>query len=129
MMNSIQSRALRYGLFGVLLCIAPSAFAGLTSNLIGFTWFIHIFLKKLCILTGGALLVGSLMQYHNHRMNPMNVRFSQVMTMFILGLSLIGLGYLPMMGEQAPKNSGAYAGYDESRDSSGGDIHAYHYTR
>lgn len=112
------------------LLIAPDAFAGLTSNLIGFTWFIHVFLKKLCTLTGAAMLVGSLFQYRNHRMNPMNIRMSQVFTLLFLGLALMGLGYLPMFGQgQKTQKTQAYQGYSNGDAAVGGNTQSYRYVR
>lgn len=60
--------------------------------------FIHViasFMVNLLFLSGIALLIGSLTQYIEHRKNPMNPPLSKVVTLFILGICLLGASFIP----------------------------------
>ena len=47
-----------------------------------------------CYVIGAAFLVGTLVQWVEHRRNPMQVRLSQVVFLFLLGVILVLLPYL-----------------------------------
>lgn len=49
------------------------------------------------LLTGCGMLMGSVVQYVQHRKNPANVRLSKPVTLVIMGLLLIGLAYIPLV--------------------------------
>lgn len=46
---------------------------------------------KMCYVLGIALLVGAAIQYRMHRMNPLQVRLSQVFFLIAFGLALIAI--------------------------------------
>ena len=58
-------------------------------------YLIHGILAKICVITGGVLILGGLAQYKSHRDNPMAVKLGVPISMVIIGLLLIGLAYLP----------------------------------
>lgn len=68
---------------------------GLGSQYNSFLYFIHGVVAKICVLAGGALLVGGLAQYKAHRDNPSAVKITVPISMVVVGLLLLGLAHLP----------------------------------
>ena len=57
---------------------------------------LHFMLRALCIVTGVGLLFGGLIQIKKHIDNPAEVRLSTSIALFLIGLAMIGLAYIPM---------------------------------
>jgi len=53
---------------------------------------IHI----ICLVTGVALIIGSLMKYKRHRENPVEASLTMVFVMLFAGLALIVLTFIPI---------------------------------
>lgn len=52
-------------------------------------------------ITGGAFIVGSVMQYKQHRENPQQVRLSKPLSWLFLGIILISIPFLTKMFSQS----------------------------
>lgn len=79
-------------------CFAQGAYGqpeGLGDSYNDFLFLIHNILSKICIVSGGALLLGGLAQFKAHRDNPIAVKLSIPVSMVVVGLLLVGLAYLP----------------------------------
>mgnify|MGYP000439301929 CR=1 FL=1 len=88
----------------VLPCFAASYGYGQVSNLMfKGTLVVAKMMRIVCWITGGALFLGSLIKYNKYRQNPVEVRFSSVVSMLVTSLALIALGFVPMFaGVGAP---------------------------
>lgn len=81
----------------VVPCLARSYGYGETSNMIfKGTQVIGRMMNVICWITGGVMLLGSMIKYKKYRENPVEVRFSSVMSMLVTSLALIALGFVPM---------------------------------
>ena len=77
----------------------PDASAGAASPigiLNGFMGSLSGALLSICFITGIAFITAGLYQWNEHRKNPGMLPFSQVVTLWILGIALLLLQYLPM---------------------------------
>lgn len=52
--------------------------------------------RAVSIICGAGLLLGGILKFVDYRRNPMQVRSSTVVFMFIFGLSLILVGLIPL---------------------------------
>lgn len=74
------------------------------THLIDLTWSLKDLLGTVLKLTGAAMVLGSFYQYYQHRRNPINYRLSTLITLFILGICLYGMAFIPMqMNETKPR--------------------------
>lgn len=53
-------------------------------------------MNVVCWVAGGVMLIGSMVKYKKYRENPVEVRFSSVMSMLVTSLAVIALGFVPM---------------------------------
>lgn len=53
-------------------------------------------IRGVSIICGVGLLLGGILRFIEHRRNPMQVRLSTVIFMFIFGVGLIIVGLIPM---------------------------------
>ena len=53
------------------------------------------FMLTLLLISGIAMLMGALVQYVEHRKNPVNPPLSRVMTFLIIGIALVLASFLP----------------------------------
>jgi hypothetical protein len=81
----------------VLLAFAQNAVAQsiseISNNLLGPTVGMAKFMSGVSIVAGIGFLIGSLMQYSEHKKNPQQIRLTTPVLFFILGLLLVGLPY------------------------------------
>lgn len=54
--------------------------------------------RAVSIISGSGLILGSLIRYRDYRRNPVAVRLSSVLFMFIFGSALILVGLIPFKG-------------------------------
>jgi len=73
----------------------------ISSNVFNFASNLSVLIYKLCYVIGIALLVGSMMQFKEHRDRPGQIHMSQPVAMLLLGLSLIALPILAGYSEAA----------------------------
>lgn len=59
-------------------------------------------LYNICYIIGAMMLVGSIVQYRDHRNNPSQVPFSRPIILLLLGLLLI---LLPIIGQLSASSS------------------------
>ncbi len=52
--------------------------------------------KAVGVICGSGLMLGGVLRYFDYRRNPVAVRLSMVLFMFIFGMALIIVGLLPM---------------------------------
>jgi hypothetical protein len=52
-------------------------------------------IQKICLISGISVLFCCIMRYFAYKKNPIAVKFSQPFWLFIIGLCLLGLAYLP----------------------------------
>ena len=85
---------------GSLLIISPSFAAGslgdFAESLLDIEKNLDGLINTFCIVVGGALILGSLMLYHRHRQNPIEVTWTRIIVMLVAGLIVIGLAFFPM---------------------------------
>ena len=81
----------------LIIFVFDSVYAAqsITGNVTNFETFVLSLLRKICLLAGVGLCVGALIQYRQHRQNPMNVRLTTPVWFLIIGLCLIGINYMP----------------------------------
>lgn len=53
------------------------------------------FMLTLLLVSGLAMLMAALVQYLEHRKNPMNPPLSKVVTLLVIGIVLVGSSFLP----------------------------------
>ncbi len=82
-------------LFAWTSCWAIS-FGKVAQNLTVSTKSIAELLHIICLVTGIALIAGSLMKYKRHRENPTEAPLSMVFVMLLTGLALIALMFIPI---------------------------------
>ena len=54
------------------------------------------FMLTLLLISGIAMLMGALVQYVEHRKNPVNPPLSRVMTFLIIGITLVLASFIPV---------------------------------
>lgn len=54
------------------------------------------FMLTLLLISGIAMLMGALVQYVEHRKNPVNPPLSRVMTFLVIGIVLVLASFLPL---------------------------------
>jgi hypothetical protein len=75
-------------------CYATT-FGEVAQNLYEPVTFIIELLRAVSILCGGGLCLGGFFRYLDYRRNPIAVRLSMVVFMFIFGVALIIVGLIP----------------------------------
>lgn len=66
------------------------------SQIFGLTEMAGAIMRMICLITGGALLMGTLFKYKKYRKNPIEVKLSSVFVMLLTSLALIALYFVPM---------------------------------
>ena len=51
----------------------------------------------ICIITGAAMIVGSFFRYLTHRRNPIEAPISSVIILFIAGVCVVVLAFIPIL--------------------------------
>ena len=82
-------------LFVFICCGVAFAEGSLSESYNSMIYFTYEFIRKIVIITGVGLCVGALIQYKQHRNNPIAVRLSMPVWLLVIGLLLIGLAYIP----------------------------------
>jgi intracellular multiplication protein IcmD len=72
------------------------SFGEIASNLFGNVLDIRGIVRAICIITGAALVLGSIFQYKKHRNNPSEVPLSTPIMTLLAGLALIALAFIPL---------------------------------
>ncbi len=95
--NFLQKILIKISLLFVLLynkALAAPSVADISDNLLGTTRGLHDFIQGVSLVAGVGLLLGSFIQYRDHKRNPNQVRLSTPVVFFILGLTLVALPYI-----------------------------------
>ena len=89
---------LMFVLMGVTFPVlaADYGYANMSNTLFKGTQVIAEMMHVICWVTGGVMLIGSMVKYKKYRQNPVEVRFSSVMSMLVTALLMIALGFVPM---------------------------------
>ena len=69
--------------------------SGVIAGTSGALYFIQEVVRKVCLLSSIATLLCAMMRFIAYRKNPSAVKISQPIWLFIIGLSLLLLVYLP----------------------------------
>ncbi len=77
--------------FSSAVCAQNISLGSVSNNLLGPFSGVSRLLMVASYLMGGAFLAASIIRYFEYRRNPVQVRLSSVIFMFILGALLIGL--------------------------------------
>lgn len=70
--------------------------AGPMNILIGFMSTLSGALINICFIAGIAFIMAGMYQWNEHRKNPGIMPFSQVITLWVLGIALLLIQYLPL---------------------------------
>lgn len=76
--------------------VAAQAIGEVASNIYQPVTVIISLVKAVSIICGSGLILGGILRYFDYRKNPVAVRPSMVIFMFIFGIALIIVGLLPM---------------------------------
>ncbi|MCL5260106.1 MAG: hypothetical protein M1561_00265 [Gammaproteobacteria bacterium] len=104
-MQSLKTKLLNFIFFFILTPNAlayDSSFAGkdsfgdIASRLFGSEMDVRLLIRVLCIMTGIALILSSIIQYGKHRRNPVETTLGAVFTSLLVGLALIALSFVPL---------------------------------
>ncbi len=85
----------RYFFLGLYLLASWAWAEGLADSFNSMLYFTNNFVDKIVIITGSGLCVGGLIQFKQHRDNPIAVPLSKPIWMILIGLMLVGLAYIP----------------------------------
>jgi hypothetical protein len=70
---------------------------GIANQLFGEAMGIRQIVRVICIVTGTALIFGSVIQYRKHRRNPIETPMGSVFMLLITGAALIALSFIPFV--------------------------------
>jgi type IV secretory pathway VirB2 component (pilin) len=93
----------------LFLCFFDSAFAAypnatgpsvgdVAQNLIGPLTGIISMVRAICIIAGIGMVLSSFVKFGDHRRNRHEVTLALVITLFVAGACMIGLGFVPFRG-------------------------------
>lgn len=68
-----------------------------SSNLLGVAFGVKMIVRAMFIIAGTAFIMGSIYQYRKYRVNSIEHRLSTVIVLFILGVALMILAFIPMI--------------------------------
>lgn len=75
----------------------------LSTSLMGPVSVLADLMYKICYVLGAMFLLGSVLQYKNHRDNPSQVPISRPILLLVFGLILIGFPFFAQLSSGAPK--------------------------
>lgn len=84
-------------LLALSLTAHASSLSDVANNLFGTVLNIREIIRMICMITGGAMVLSSFFRYRIHRRNPIEAPISSVVLLFIAGLCVFGLAYIPIL--------------------------------
>ena len=109
-MKSLKFK-LWHGYLFLLACLSPAAYADkapiapslgeMANNVMEPVSVFTNVMYTLCYIIGATLCVGGLIQYKEHRVNPVHVPINRPIVMLVLGLSLIAIPFIVHLSESA----------------------------
>jgi len=75
----------------------------LSTNLMGPVSVLAELLYKICYVLGAMFILGSVLQYKNHRDNPSQIPISRPILLLVFGLIFIGFPFFAQLSSGAPK--------------------------
>jgi len=81
------------------VCYAGKSLGEISDFATGIAGGLGKILYAIAFVLGASFLIGSIIQYKQHRENPQMVRLSNPVIYFILGLSLIALPFIAMLSD------------------------------
>jgi hypothetical protein len=94
LLSALISMLYSFSVYGAPVGLNHS-FGEVASNIYEPVSIIIQLVRAVSFISGGGLILGGLIKYIDYRRNPIAVRLSTVTFMFIFGVSLILIGFIP----------------------------------
>lgn len=82
-------------MFFPVVVLAEGSFGDIANTFLGPVLGITELIKFICMMTGGGMVVASLVKLKDYYQNATDMRLLSILTLFVIGLAMVGLAFLP----------------------------------